>query len=95
MIHTILPPEALQPQAPLPASEWIQCPEGWVQAIRGAEGGLTVQSICSTEFDEVVNALREDAHFGGILRSRGSLSACRKPMPPLGHLHKPRRKRAT
>ena len=49
MIHTILPPEALQPQAPLPASEWIQCPEGWVQAIRGAEGGLTVQSICSTD----------------------------------------------
>ena len=27
------------------------------------------------EFDEVVNALREDAQFGGILRSRGSLSA--------------------
>ena len=49
MIHTILPPEALQPQTPLPASEWIQCPEGWVQAIRGAEGGLTVRSICSTD----------------------------------------------
>ena len=49
MIHTILPPEALQPQTPLPSSEWIQCPEGWVQAIRGAEGGLTVRSICSTD----------------------------------------------
>ena len=49
MIHTILPQEALLPQQPPPPTEWLPCPEGWVQAIRGAEGGLTVRSICSTD----------------------------------------------
>lgn len=49
MIHTILPVEALLPQQkPLP-SEWLPCPEGWVQVVTDADGARTVQGVCSTD----------------------------------------------
>ena len=49
MIHTILPPEALLPLQELPESEWLPCPEGWVQVMTDADGLRTVQGICSTD----------------------------------------------
>ena len=49
MIHTILPQEALLPQQPLPPTEWLPCPEGWVQVANAADGTQTVQGVCSTD----------------------------------------------
>ena len=49
MIHTILPPEALLPLQEPSESEWLPCPEGWVQVMTDADGLRTVQGICSTD----------------------------------------------
>lgn len=49
MIHTILPPEALLPLQEPSESEWLSCPEGWVQVMTDADGLRTVQGICSTD----------------------------------------------
>ena len=32
-----------------PESEWLPCPEGWVQVMTDADGLRTVQGICSTD----------------------------------------------
>ena len=45
MIHTILPQEALLPQQPPPPTEWLPCPEGWVQVASAADGTRTVQGV--------------------------------------------------
>ena len=47
MIHTILPPEALLPLQELPESEWLPCPEGWVQVMTDADGLRTSSRRCS------------------------------------------------
>ena len=64
MIHTILPPEALLPLQELPESEWLPCPEGWVQVMTDADGLRTVQGICSTrpKLPTVNNALLGHLH---------------------------------
>ena len=40
---------ALLPLQELPESEWLPCPEGWVQVMTDADGLRTVQGICSTD----------------------------------------------
>lgn len=37
------------PLQELPESEWLPCPEGWVQVMTDADGLRTVQGICSTD----------------------------------------------
>ena len=49
MIHTILPQEALLPQQPPLPTDWLPCPEGWVQVMTDADGLRTMQGICSTD----------------------------------------------
>ena len=49
VIHTILPPEALLPLQEPSESEWLPCPEGWVQVMTDADGLRTVQGISSTD----------------------------------------------